>query len=186
MARRNCSRRKALSSAIRICFVMKLRLLPLPKNLATTQGRGVSGKQGMSDSSISAIVYTVNPYGQSRLARRQPDSRRDGGATKTVTSVPSAIEMLEFGAAVQEGLLSGPRTQGEGKAPSFAIRSERQGSMMSSKAIGLMAPDAMGFGQIVNEQAGNDSVVFDAEQFRVRGSPHIDSGPRATGVEESV
>ena len=60
MARRNCSRRKALSSAIRICFVMTLRLLPLPKNLATTQGRGVSGKQGMSDSSISAILYTVN------------------------------------------------------------------------------------------------------------------------------
>src|ERR1700726_3478426 len=102
MARRNCSRKKALSSAIRIFFVMALRLLPLPKNLATTQGRGVSGKQGMADSSISAIVHRDRSYGQSRLARRQPDSRRDGGATRTVTSVAPAIEMLEPAAPVQE------------------------------------------------------------------------------------
>ena len=30
---------------------------------------------------LHGILHT---YGQSRLARRQPDSRRDGGATKTV------------------------------------------------------------------------------------------------------
>jgi hypothetical protein len=52
------------------------------EEFSDTQGRGVSGKQGMSDSSISAIVHSDPLYGQSRLARRQPDSRRDGGATK--------------------------------------------------------------------------------------------------------
>src|ERR1700674_1440661 len=82
-------------------------------------------EKGLVEPRNVRIVNIRHPsYGQSRLARRRPDSRRDGGATKMVTSVPPAAEAVPY-----------PKLEswrGKSKAPPCRKKRDKDGPPLSS------------------------------------------------------